>query len=329
MMPLKSAGKSVKTWSTPAIEEQQLPIPCTLCGSVEFLPHFNCSAPAAVTATVSAGEKPLEFRYVRCARCGLVQINPQPVFAAVALRYGENYGGDYLAYEKTNEAAFLRLQELALKDAGFFDLERKLFSISPEKPEGPKGPEGLKKPEGPSVLDVGCAAGALLAMLKERGWETHGVEISGPQAAYCRERGLDVSELPLEENKFPNHSFDAILASHLIEHLNNPGNFVREVHRLLKPNGRFYVTTPNIAGLQARIFGSRWRSAIFDHLYLFSIKTLRKLLENAGFTVERVKTWGGLGAGIAPLVVKRVFDALAKPLGFGDVMIIRALQKKQ
>jgi len=285
----------VKTWSTPVLEEQQLPIPCTLCGSTKFRPYFNCS----------------DFRYVRCARCGLVQINPQPVFAAVALRYGENYGGDYLAYEKTNEAAFLRLQELALKDAGFFDLEQELFSGNPQ---------------GPSVLDVGCAAGALLAMLKERGWKTRGVEISGPQAEHCRTRGLDVRELPLEENHFPYYCFDVVLASHLIEHLNNPGNFVREVRRILRPNGRFYVTTPNIAGLQARIFGSRWRSAIFDHLYLFSIKTLRKLLEDSGFRVERVKTWGGLGAGIAPLPVKRVFDTLAKPLGFGDVMIIRAVR---
>jgi len=163
-------------------------------------------------------------------------------------------------------------------------------------------------------------------MLKERGWKTRGVEISGPQAEHCRTRGLDVRELPLEENHFPYYCFDVVLASHLIEHLNNPGNFVREVRRILRPNGRFYVTTPNIAGLQARIFGSRWRSAIFDHLYLFSIRTLRKLLEDSGFTVERVKTWGGLGAGIAPLPVKRVFDTLAKPLGFGDVMIIRAVR---
>jgi len=300
----------IKTWSTPVLEEEQLPIPCTLCGNTEFLPHFNCS----------------DFRYVRCARCGLVQINPQPVPAAVALRYGENYGGDYLAYEKTNEAAFLRLQELALKDAGFFDLERDFFSANSQETERSNKPD---EPKRPSVLDVGCAAGALLAMLKERGWKTHGVEISGPQAAYCRTRGLDVSELPLEENKFPDHSFDAVLASHLIEHLNNPGSFVREAYRLLKPNGRFYVTTPNITGLQARIFGSRWRSAIFDHLYLFSIKTLRKLLEDSGFRVERVKTWGGLGAGIAPLPVKRIFDALAKPLGFGDVMIIRAMRNEQ
>jgi len=243
----------------------------------------------------------LSFSYVRCTRCGLVQINPQPVPAAVASRYD---GSEYLTYERSNEEAFLRLQELALKDAGFFDLESA------------------------TVLDVGCAAGALLAMLKDRGWTVHGVEISAPQAAFCRERGLDVSTLPLEENKFPSQCFDAVLASHVIEHLNDPKGFVREAGRILKAKGRLYITTPNITGLQGRLFGSRWRSAIFDHLYLFSARTLRMLLEKEGFTVERVKTWGGLGAGIAPPPVKRLFDVLAKPLGFGDVMIVRAVKEQ-
>jgi SAM-dependent methyltransferase len=278
---------AVKTWSTPVLEEEQSSVPCTLCGGEQFLPHFTCT------------EKTGSFRYVRCARCGLVQINPQPSPASIAARYGEAHGADYLAYEKANEKAFLRLQELALEDAGFFDTE-------PGR-----------------ALDVGCATGALLHALAGRGWTVTGVELSGPQAAYCRERGLDVRTGALEENSFPPASFDAVLASHLIEHLNNPGNFVREVGRILKRGGRFYVTTPNIAGFQAKLFRSRWRSAIFDHLYLFSAKTLRALLEGAGFAVEKTVTGGGLAAGTAPGAVKKIFDSLAKPLGFGDVMILR------
>ncbi|MDR2701932.1 MAG: class I SAM-dependent methyltransferase [Spirochaetaceae bacterium] len=310
-IPHRVEGKSLKTWSTPVHNEEHSPIPCALCGGTEFVSHFTCTDSGSTVPVVSAAEKPPSFRYVRCAHCRLVQINPQPVPAAVALRYGKNHGVDYLAYEKTNEAAFLRLQELALKDSGFFELERGLMSANPK---------------GPEVLDVGCAAGALLLTLKGRGWKVRGVEISKPQADYCRERCLEVSSLPLEENRFPAHSFDAVLASHLIEHLNDPANFVREAWRILKPNGRLYITTPNINGLQARLFGSSWRSAIFDHLYLFSVKTLTLLLESAGFTVERVKTWGGLAAGIGPLPVKRIFDVLAKPLGFGDVMIVRAVR---
>jgi SAM-dependent methyltransferase len=282
---------AVKTWSTPVKPgEERRRVPCTLCGCSAFIPHFSCDDLGG------------EFSYVRCKRCGLVQINPQPEPAAVASRY--DGGEDYLAYEQKNETAFLRLQELALSDAGFFALEKK------------KG----------RILDVGCATGALLASLEKRGWTVQGVEISGPQAEYCRGRGLAVSSLPLEENHFPPECFDVVSASHLIEHLNDPGAFVREVYRITKKGSRFYVTTPNSAGFQARLFGGRWRSAIFDHLYLFSRKTLCALLERAGFRIERCSTWGGLAAGIAPKPVKALFDRAAKRFGFGDVMIVRALK---
>jgi SAM-dependent methyltransferase len=298
---------AIKTWSTPVSQEAAIPIPCALCGGNDFVPHFTCTEENPGNAgAASSGEKSGVFNYVRCVRCTLVQINPQPDPAAIALRYGEAHGDEYLAYEKANEASFLQLQELALQDAGFFEAET--FPVPG------------------TVLDVGCATGALLALLKERGWKTRGIEISKPQAAYCRSKGLDVSTLPLEENGFADSSFDAVLASHLIEHLNNPESFVREAGRILKPGGRFYVSTPNISGFQARLFGSRWRSAIFDHLYLFSVKTLSALLEGAGFSVERVRTWGGLAAGTAPGVVKKIADRAAKRFGFGDVMILRAIR---
>jgi SAM-dependent methyltransferase len=249
------------------------------------------------------------FSYVRCVRCGLVQMNPQPEAEAVVRRYGAEHGGDYLSYEIANEDAFLRLQELALEDAGLNELEQELMRRGSNPPK---------------VLDIGCATGSLLEKLQDRGWAVRGIEIGAPSAAYARKtRGLDVSTLPLEENRFPPNTFDLVLASHLIEHLNDPASFVGEARRVLAPGGRFLVTTPNIGGLQARLFKDRWRSAIFDHLYLFSIKTLSALLIRAGFTVEKTVTWGGLAAGAAPLPLKRLFDRAAKPLGFGDVMLLR------
>ncbi|MDR1277289.1 MAG: class I SAM-dependent methyltransferase, partial [Treponema sp.] len=79
----------------------------------------------------------------------------------------------------------------------------------------------------------------------------------------------------------------------------------------------------------ARLFRSRWRSAIFDHLYLFSIKTLSALLGETGFRVEKVVTWGGLAAGSSPALIKTLADRGAKRFGFGDVMLIRAAKKLQ
>ena len=260
-------------------------------------------------------------------------MNPQPLESEIKKRYS---GLDYLKYENANEEAFLNLQILALEDAGF--IEEEVHTEAQLRTEGrhrgaiseqraflrafvPLCEEFVQ----PRILDVGCATGSLLAWLRERGWETVGVEISAPQAEYARrERKLDVRSLPLAENKFPDGHFNAVLASHLIEHLNDPAALVKEVHRILAPGGCFFVTTPNIAGFQARLFKGRWRSAIFDHLYLFSVKTLTRLLEENGFTIEKIATWGGLAAGTAPVSLKRIFDKAAKRFGFGDVMIIKA-----
>ncbi|MCL2044058.1 MAG: class I SAM-dependent methyltransferase [Treponema sp.] len=288
---------TVKTWSTPVVAEEQEHIPCTLCGGNKFKPSLSCSG----------------FSYVKCCKCSLVQVNPQPPAVIVERRYSEFFGNDYLSYELTNEASFLELQKRGLKDAGFFYHEKKI----------------MKKKETPGILDIGCATGALLDFLKERGWQTTGVEIS-PAAEYARTRRmLDVKSENLEKCHFPGESFDMVLASHLIEHLNNPMAFLHEVWRIMRPGARLMLTTPNIDGMQARLFGSRWRSAIFDHLYLFSAQTLRKMLKAAGFVTEGVYTWGGLAAGTAPLPLKRLADITAKALGFGDVMLVKARKVKR
>ena len=290
-MTRRKRQEPVKTWSTPVTAQESRAVPCALCGGLSFKPALECGG----------------FFYVRCKGCGLVQMNPQPLPEEVRRRYG----GEYLEYELANEGPFLELQLLALKDAGFWDLEGELKSR--------RGP-GL-----PRVLDIGCAAGVLLAELRGRGWDCAGVEICRAEAEYARrERRLDVRSLGLEKNRFPASRFDAVLASHLIEHLHSPAAFVSEVHRILAPGGFFFVTTPNIDGFQARLFRGRWRSAIFDHLYLFSARTLSRLLRQKGFIIERIVTWGGLAAGTAPAPVKRLFDRLAKKRGFGDVMILRA-----
>jgi len=299
----------VKTWSTTVVSEEKKPIPCAVCGGSLFKPSLFCEG----------------FSYVRCSRCGLVQMNPQPLEEEIRRRYDERCGEDYLSYELANEEAFLKLSLLALKDAGFEEIEEEISRRDAEaqRKKENHGEREVHKKYG-RLLDIGCATGSILAHLRERGWETTGVEISGPQAEHARrERNLDVRSIPLEENRFPAASFDVVLASHLIEHLNAPAALVAEVHRILAPSGRFFVTTPNIAGFQARLFKGRWRSAIFDHLYLFSVKTLSRLLEDKGFIIERTGTWGGLAAGLAPAPVKRVADKAAKRLGFGDVMIIR------
>lgn len=270
-------------------------ISCIICGGLVFKPALDCES----------------FSFVRCGKCSLVQRNPRFSEKEIIERYSNKYGQDYLSYELENENVFLELQKLALKDVGFLKLQENI----------------LLKNSSAKLLDIGCATGAFLALLQNNGWDVTGVEIS-PCAEYAREnRKLDIKNIPLEECNFASGIFDVILASHLIEHLNDPRNFLLEVFRILKKDGYFFVTTPNISGFQARLFGSNWRSAIFDHLYLFSKRTLSKLLKDTGFKIESCRTWGGLAKGLArgsvPSWIKKIVDKHAKVFGFGDVMIFR------
>lgn len=285
----------MKTWSTPPVRERERMIPCALCGGEAFRPALDCGS----------------FRYVRCRRCGLLQRNPQTVPEDVAARYREKHGDNYLSYELANEDAFLSLQQMALADVQFGEVERRILASS--------------RGEAPAFLDVGCATGALLAEMSGRGWAVAGAELCGPSAEYAaRVRGLDVRCSSIEEARFDAESFDVVHASHLIEHLNDPRAFAREAFRVLRGGGRFFVTTPNADGFQARLFGPAWRSAIFDHLYLFGRRDLLRLLAEEGFRTELVSTWGGLAKGAAPAPVKAFMDRAAKRWGFGDVMIVRA-----
>jgi 2-polyprenyl-3-methyl-5-hydroxy-6-metoxy-1,4-benzoquinol methylase len=247
------------------------------------------------------------FSFVRCARCGLIQQNPQPEARAVEARYD----GSYLRYEEERQYAYRDLELRALSDLGLTEAARPLFARAAEAGRRPR------------ALDVGCATGALLASLREQGWEPQGVEVSAELARYGAERhGLPIAASTLEEAAFPSSSFDLVHASHLVEHLNDPAAFLGEVARLLAPGGIVVLTTPNADGFQARLLGAQWRSAIYDHLYLFSRRTLGLLLEEKGFRIGREITWGGWAAGLRPAFVKKPLDFLAKRWGTGDVMAV-------
>ena len=268
-------------------------MPCPLCGGSSFEPFWDCGS----------------FSFSRCRACGLVQQSPQSEKSAVEARYDDSY----LRYEAERQYAFRDLELLALRDLRLEELSRPLFAAAAAEARAPR------------ALDVGCATGALLAALRDSGWEPQGVEISAALAEYGRsEHHLPIHSGSLESAAFADCSFELVHASHLIEHLNDPSSFLAEARRVLAPGGILILTTPNASGFQARLLGSEWRSAIYDHLYLFSPRTLGRLMSSSGLPVERVVTWGGWARGLRPAFAKRPLDFLAKRLGFGDVMALLA-----
>ncbi len=278
----------MKTFSkSPNSQERQSRVACVVCGSRDYRPHWRFA----------------DHLYVRCRNCGHVFQQPMPVSEDLSLRYDD----EYFSYELENAEPFFELMRLGLRDID--------FSFDPESAPVPR------------VLDIGCATGRLLEEFKEAGWEPVGVEVCEPAAEYARRiRGVDVRVGTLEETRFPEGHFGVVHTSHVIEHIADARGFVEEIYRVVAPGGRLVIVTPDRGGFQARLFGSRWRSVIPDHVHLFAAKGLLRLLEDVGFEVDRKVSWGGLARGAAPAWIKRPVDRLAKRFNFGDVMLLSAVR---
>lgn len=275
---------SMKTFSKePAPDEVRDRVFCPVCGSASVRPLWDLGS----------------FSFQRCTGCGHVYQNPRPVAEHLSRRYD----GEYRDYEVENAGNFFNLMKLGLNDVGFSRIEA---SLTGEK----------------RFLDVGCATGSLVAHVRDRGWIAEGVEVCEEAAVYGREkRGVTIHTGTLESLALPDNHVDVVHASHVIEHVPDPDRFAAEIYRILKPGGWFICVTPNTASFQARCLKAAWRSAIADHVHLFSVSHLSRLLRQAGFGILRRKTWGGIPQGMAPAPVKLIADRLAKCFGFGDVQI--------
>jgi SAM-dependent methyltransferase len=142
------------------------------------------------------------------------------------------------------------------------------------------------------VFDLGCASGGLLQAVRERGNpNVLGIEPSAHAAALARERyGLDVRSGRLDDARLPDASLDAMLMSHVVEHLPSPSWTLTEIARALRPGGFVVLWLPNADSLAARCWGEAWMG--YDaprHLYTFTPVTLTALLHSRGFVVQEIR----------------------------------------
>jgi SAM-dependent methyltransferase len=196
------------------------------------------------------------------------------------------------------------------------------------------------------LLDTGIYPGHLaLALARLGGFEISGVGRFVPPAfrAWMAERDIAVQDVDLERELLPHAeaSFDRVVATEILEHLANPGLFLSECWRVLKPGGILYLTTPNVVDLRGRaraLLGRSPQSHLFGiertlrmnewvHRREYAPDEVRRLLEAVGFRVGDLHTWmpsrseGGRGAGgrLAPLLNRlpglggTIFAAATRP----------------
>ncbi len=86
---------------------------------------------------------------------------------------------------------------------------------------------------GSKVLDIGCSTGALLSTLQVKiGCDVLGIEPGDTYRAYAKEQGINVFTALEELEKTQTEPFDLIIMAHVLEHIQNPNNFISEFHKI-------------------------------------------------------------------------------------------------
>lgn len=162
--------------------------------------------------------------------------------------------------------------------------------------------ENMKSLPKGRVLDLPSGAGYLIRDLQAIGFEGIAAEIDHELHVFP-----DVKYQPVDMTKtfpFPDASFDYVISIEGIEHIENHLSFIREVKRVLKPGGRFIVTTPNIHSLESRwnYFVSGFHlmapkpiplnteNIYFEHINPITLNQLYFYLVRTKFQVEKLLT---------------------------------------
>jgi SAM-dependent methyltransferase len=234
----------------------------------------------------------------RCLGCGLLFIRPQPVFdqKEKELLYGEAYfSADYLKFYAD---AFAASSNESFQD--------RLRLIARYKKTG-------------SLLDIGCAAGGFLSFMRAKGWKVSGAEVSILASARARAKGLDIFTGELCDAPFTPGTFDVISAGDVLEHMEDPLDFLRRARALLKEDGILYLALPCADSLYYKFFlrlarlNHRNYFVLPHHLWHFSYKPLSLLLTKAGWRVTEIRRTSSkdLDRGI-----KKVFGAALRAAAF-------------
>lgn len=140
------------------------------------------------------------------------------------------------------------------------------------------------------ILDIGCSGGATIRRLRGDGYErVTGIDISAEAIAQCRRMGLeDVHIMDGAAPRFPDGSFDVIVASDVLEHVADEDRAARAWFRLLRPGGLLIALVPAFMLLWSP------HDEANQHRKRYRLAELRRCLEASGFRTERASYWNFL-----------------------------------
>ena len=215
-------------------------------------------------------------------------------------------------------------------------LMRKRLGLAPTKPDS-----RLR------LLDVGAGPGYLVAVAEEEGWAAQGVEISPDAVTFGREH-YGVEYTTLEE--VPPESLDAVTCHHVLEHVEAPTQFLRDLASKLRPGGLLVLHVPHQRPLTFALRDTLARlgsgdsadtfCCLYDDIHIqgFTSSSLQQVVEHAGLQTDFVKSagmwsryydpffWKNYGrdgdwATAAKKAIRHIVELAGVPFGMGDWVI--------
>jgi len=230
----------------------------------------------------------------QCHQCGLLWIDPMPLQEEIYKAYEE-----YPTHEDAETGSLIKQ---GLK-RGYLSLQYgygdttllnkaigALLLLVPHKRLATEFWFKLLKgrPNG-RLLDIGCGGGGLVKTMSEWGWQAEGIEPDLKAVLNARAKGIAVNHGNFLDYPYPDGSFDAVLSSHVLEHVYDPVGFLKKCWSVLKRGGIMLIATPNGASMQRVLFRRNWMALDPPrHLYLFSHRSLGLCAEGAG--IENYQT---------------------------------------
>jgi SAM-dependent methyltransferase len=155
--------------------------------------------------------------------------------------------------------------------------------------------EWLAPQSGERVLDLGCGDGQLTQRIAATGAIVTGVDASPSMVAAARARGVAVNEAPAESLPYPDGTFDAVFSNAALHWVRDQDSMMAEVHRVLKPGGRFVAEMGghgNIAAIRVALIAVLARHGFGDREdgvnYYPTPEAYARRLARHGFNVEQM-----------------------------------------
>src|SRR3990167_4061075 len=208
-----------------------------------------------------------EYKLVRCTNCWLVYLASLPPDIDFILDAQKDISNkDKEKIEYWSFPALYKKHEKVFK----YYFEDRLIKIKKFNPNIS------------SVFDIGCGYGFWLKFCLEKGLRVSGIDLSQESIDWGKQNyNLNIKRKTIEELNIED-TYDLIVMCDVVEHLKDPLQQLKKIKGMLKQDGILYVQVPNVIGFKLP-FGHGY--GLPHHLWQFSIQTITKLLENAGFKV--------------------------------------------